>query len=91
MPKPPIVPGGRTVNAFGFDVMRWGTGDEAARERMVILTREYLVSKGVTAEMARAWRDFYINEVERSPRNPSARGRVELMQRALDLLEDSND
>ena len=58
MPKPPDVPGGRTVNAFGSDVMRWGTGDQAARERMATLTREYLVAKGVTAEMARAWRDF---------------------------------
>ena len=67
--------------------MRWGTGDEAARERRETLTRNELVHLNVTVQMAREWRDFYRNEIIRNPKNPSARGRIELMQRAIELLE----
>ena len=91
MPKPPDVPSGHNVAGFGATVMRWGTGDAAARARIQTLTRGELVAKGVTATMARAWRDFYLNEIARNPKNPSARGRVELMQRTLELLEARHD
>jgi hypothetical protein len=33
---------------FGADVMRWGTGDAAARARIESLTREELQQAGVT-------------------------------------------
>jgi hypothetical protein len=66
--------------------MRWGTGDAAARERVESLTREELEQAGVTRQIAKAWWDFYRAEVLRNPRNPSARGRADLMQQAADLL-----
>ena len=91
MPKAPEVPSGLNVANFGSNVMRWGTGNAAARARIQTLTRGELVTKAVTTTMARAWRDFYISEVARNPKNPSARGRVELMQRAVELLEASHD
>ena len=87
MPKAPDVPKGLNVAEFGFKVMRWGTGDEAARERRGTLTRNELVDLDVTVQMAREWRDFYRNEIIRNPKNPSARGRIDLMQRAIELLE----
>lgn len=71
--------------------MKWGTGDAVARARMGTLTRAELQKAGVTAEMARQWRNFYLAEVQRSPTNPSARGHAELMQRVLELLEKTDD
>jgi hypothetical protein len=53
---------------------------------MESLTREKLEQAGMTRQIAEAWRDFYRAEVLRNPRNPSARGRTDLMQRAADLL-----
>ena len=86
LPPPPI-PKGITLREFGNRVMRWGTGDEEARARIGTLTREELERAGLTQEMAEAWRDFYRNELARNPRNPSAAGRAELMQRAVELLQ----
>ena len=83
---PPIPRGARTISEFGTRVMRWGTGDAAARARAESLTREELEQAGLTRQIAEAWRDFYSDEVLRNPRNPSARGRADLMQRAADLL-----
>lgn len=75
-----------TQREFGKRIMQWGTGDDAARARIGTLTRVDLVQIGLTQEMAAAWRDFYLHELARNPRNPSAAGRAELMQRAADLL-----
>lgn len=83
---PPIPKGVRTLQEFGTRIMRWGTGDIAARDRIATLTTEELERAGVTIQIAEAWRDFYQAEVRRNPRNPSARGRADLMQRAIDLL-----
>lgn len=84
---PPPIPGDvRTLREFGTKIMRWGTGDAAARARSETLTREELEQAGITRQIAEAWRDFYRAEVSRNPRNPSARGRADLMQRAVDLL-----
>jgi hypothetical protein len=58
----------------------------AARARTSTLTREELERAGLTWEIAEAWRDFYHHEIRRDPQNPSAAGRAELMQRALELL-----
>ena len=54
--------------------------------RISTLTREELERVGLTREMAEAWRDFYRYESARNPRSPSAAGRAELMQRAVELL-----
>ena len=83
---PPIPTGARSLNEFGASIMRWGRGDAAARARIETLTRAELDRAGVTLEIAEAWRDFYRAEVVRNPRNPSARGRADLMSRAMELL-----
>jgi RHS repeat-associated protein len=80
------VPSGMTPAEFGQKVMRWGTGAEAARARIATLTREELEEAGVTREMVEAWRNFYRNELLRNPNNGSAAGRIDLMQRAAELL-----
>ncbi len=76
-----------TLREFGQRVMRWGTGNDAARARIITLTREDLERVGLTWEIAEAWRDFYRHEILRNPQNPSAAGRAELMPRALELLQ----
>lgn len=83
---PPIPRGARTVSGFGTRIMHWGRGDAAARVRMVSLRREDLEQAGVSRDIAEAWRDFYRAEAIRNPRNPSARGRADLMQRAAELF-----
>ena len=66
--------------------MRWQSGSRAAQRRIITLTNTESVQQGVTPAIARAWRDFYINEASRNPRNPSAPGRVALMAWAVTLL-----
>lgn len=86
VPNLPIPPGLIGFSDFG-KTMGWGTGDEEARDRMKTLTREELEKKGITKDMAEKWRGFYQQEAARNPNNPSATGRAELMQRAVDLLD----
>ena len=88
--RPPIPESAATLKRFGGEIMRWGTGDASARARIAGLTKEELDTAGVTREIAERWRDFYRNEVVRHPRNPSARGRADLMQRAVGLLDGGN-
>jgi hypothetical protein len=83
----PRIPEGVTQASFGRDVMKWGTGNAAARGRIASLTREELTRAGVSRDMALAWRDFYRNEAVRNPRNPSAAGRADLMNAAAKLLK----
>lgn len=83
--KSPTLPD-RMSNQDFAKVMRWGTGDEAARARIATLTRGELGEAQITRAMAKEWRDFYIQEKIRIPQNPSAQGRAELMQRAVELL-----
>lgn len=82
----PAIPCGLTLACFGQRVLGWSTGSEAARRRIASLTREELIRHGVTCAMGLAWRDFYLNEMARNPRNPSAPGRVDLLRRVIDLL-----
>lgn len=84
--RPPPTPGGITLREFGQHVMQWGSGNAEARERLNTLTRAELIQAGLTQNLAVAWRDFYQHESARNPHNPSAAGRAELMQRAVDLL-----
>ena len=82
----PAVPIGHTPSTFGKQIMRWQSGSRAAQHRIITLTNAELVQQGVTPAIARAWRDFYINEATRNPRNPSAPGRIALMAWAVNLL-----
>ncbi|WP_437742174.1 RHS repeat-associated core domain-containing protein [Sorangium sp. So ce1504] len=84
LPVPPT-PGGMPLKDFG-NVMRWGTGNDAARAQIPTLTREGLQRGGVTREIAEAWAKFYRNEIIRNPANPSAQGRAELMEAATKIL-----
>ncbi len=86
MQRTPDTPPGTTRNEFGTRIMKWGTGDAAARQRIGSLTREELERAGVTRELAEQWRDFYRAEMRRNQANPSAAGRADLMQRAVELL-----
>jgi hypothetical protein len=86
LPVPPVPKGVKNLNEFGTKIMKWGTGSAEARARMATLSRAELEQGGVTREMAEAWRDFYRNEMVRNRANPSAPGRADLMQRAVELL-----
>ena len=87
MPKiPPLPKKGMTVSFFGSHVMRWGSGDDAAIERIQTLTVDELKSAGVTIEIAEEWRLFYREVIVDNPANPSARGREKLMAHARSLL-----
>ena len=85
IPKPPL-PSGMGNKAFG-ELMRWGTGKDAALARIQTLTRAELEQAGVTKEVAKAWAEFYRAVVEATPKNPSAAGRAALMDAAAKLLE----
>lgn len=75
---------------FGQTVMQWGTGDDSARARIGTISRAELAAAGVTLEMARSWLRFYERVVadDSARRNPSARGRVELMRHVVELLQE---
>lgn len=83
---PPDIPAGITRNEFGARIMRWGPGNDSARERRATLTQGKLERAGVTLAMAQEWRDFCLSEMRRVPNNPSAAGRADLMPRAVELL-----
>ena len=85
LPHPPT-PGNMSLPEFG-QVMQWGSGDDAARDRIGSITREELQRHGVTLGIAEAWVRFYENELKRRRRNPSVRGRLELMRAAARLLD----
>ena len=80
------LPEGVTQSVFGREIMRWGTGHDAARARIRTISAEVLRSQGVTVEMAKAWRDFYRAVVAENPGNPSAAGRADLMDHVANLL-----
>jgi hypothetical protein len=50
---PPPTPREMTLREFGQRVMRWGTGNAAARARISTLTREELERAELTREMAK--------------------------------------
>jgi len=83
--KPPL-PQGMSNKAFG-QLMRWGSGNDAALARIQTLTRTELEQAGVTKEIAKAWADFYRAVKLATPNNPSAAGRASLMDAAAKLLE----
>jgi hypothetical protein len=88
--KIPSVPDGVTPNEFGKKVIQWGTGAQAAIDREKNLTVndvEEMKSKGLTREMATAWRDYYVNDQLRNANNPTAKNRIPLMEKILQLMK----
>jgi len=69
--------------------MQWGSGESDALARIPEITRAYLLSIDLTWEMSLEWVSFYEGAYTRNPRNLSARGRIPLMKRAAELLEET--
>ena len=86
IPELPLPPGIDNTAEFG-DRIGWGTGDEAARKRADEITREEIESMGLTLQMATTWLRFYEEVLARNPKNPSVRGRIDLMSRIIKLLK----
>jgi hypothetical protein len=84
--RPELPSGAANTADFGQRIMQWGRGNEAARARIPALTLQELENAGMTRELAEAWRDFDQNVARITPNNPSAAGRADLMQRAVDLF-----
>ena len=84
----PRRPSGLNPAMFG-QAIGWGTGHEAARKRMATITIEEIRATGITREVAVGWRRFYETEASRRPANPSAAGRIELMNRVIELLDEN--
>lgn len=88
LPPPPYPEGFSGPGDFARKVLRFGSGDDAARERIKSVDAKELRESGFTTEMARTWLRFLQNEKRRNPNNPSVRGRIELMEHVLDLYGD---
>jgi hypothetical protein len=64
-----------------------GHGPQEALARQQTISAQELRVAGVTSDILRDWRDFYREEAQRHPRNPSAAARAALMEHCLYLLE----
>jgi RHS repeat-associated protein len=80
----PATPNNMSQAKFG-ELMGWGSKKQAL-DRIETITKEEMIRKGVTKQMAEQWRDFYLNEAKRVPGNQSAMPRAQLMQKVVDLL-----
>jgi hypothetical protein len=67
--------------------MKWGVGKDDAIDRMATISETELLQAGVTCDILREWRDFYVAEAARVPRNPTAAARADLMEYCLKLLK----
>lgn len=84
----PPTPNNMILPAFGQGVIGWGSGPQDAHTRLLNLKHadvEIIKAQGVTLEMAKAWQDFYENETQRNPGNPTAPFRAQLMQKIVQL------
>jgi len=68
-------------------VMNCGSGDAAARTQIARLSCTNLLESEMINEIAAGWALKYRSAVLVNPKNPSARGRAELMEAAAKLLE----
>jgi hypothetical protein len=80
----PAFRNGRTFQKFGRELLRWGTGPRGARVRLRELTADDLA--GVSGTHALAVIHFYHHEYRRNPGNRTARHRMALGIRALELI-----
>ncbi len=83
---PGPLPPGMNNRRFG-ELIGWGSSDAAAIARIGRVDVQAVKAAGVTREMIDAWRIGYLNEVERNPANPSARGWAALMEHILAIWE----
>ena len=79
------LPPGMTPAEFG-QRMKWGRGNDEARQRISTLSAEELLDIGLTVEQATNWVIAYEAVSRLMPDNPSATGRAELLRHAARLL-----
>ena len=88
-PEYPVNLASKTPRGFG-ELIGWGIGAGEAVARTRTITASELRQGGVTAKIAREWRDAYWRAVSlgegTSPSNPTSPARAELMQRCVELL-----
>lgn len=90
-PVPPPPPAGFLNRAEFGNAIRWGRFDASARRPAEEITFAEVKKLRITTELAIDWRNFYAAVARQTPRNPSAQGRIVLMQRIIELLGTSND
>jgi hypothetical protein len=66
--------------------MKWGVGERDALARKNTISAEVLIRANVTCDILEEWRDFYLAEATRVPRNATAEARAELMEHCRTLL-----
>jgi hypothetical protein len=86
-PHPSVPPRFTSLREFG-KAIRWGAKWHASLRNMDEIDPHRLRALGLTRQLAREWRDFYIEEAERVPDNPSAHGRAAFMTRVVQVLDD---
>jgi hypothetical protein len=73
-----------TISEFGKRL--WGRGEQDAQRRIDSISREELTAMGLSAELAREWRDYYQREVIRQRGLPTSHVRLKLLEKSLELL-----
>ena len=85
-PVPGIPAKFRNRRDFDENGIKWGTHDADALRRADEITVEELQFMEMTVDLATDWANWYLDETELNPENPSARGRVVLMQKCAEML-----
>jgi len=74
-------------NPAGFgELIRWGTGAEAAAARTSSITLQEVQASGITRGVAEYWLNFYSSAVLKGQGGATAQERIKLMQRVLQLI-----
>jgi hypothetical protein len=84
---PPATPNEVSTAFFGRHIMKWGVGKRDAIARIATISAAELIRATVTCDILEQWRDFYLAEVSRIPRNATAKARADLMEHCLKLLQ----
>lgn len=87
--RTPQLPDGIETQSNLGKFLNWGTGPDKAALRTQNITKfevAAIQSKGFTESMARQWRTFYANDFLRNPNNLTAKNRVALMNRIIELM-----
>ena len=87
MPTSPPLPSGLNNGDLG-DIFGWGGGHEEARQQIGRLSKDDLLSEGLTAGTIRAWAEYLSAMARKYPTNPSAAGRADLLWHLVSLFED---
>jgi hypothetical protein len=79
----PATPPNMTASSFGSNLIRWGTGADAAAARTASLTSadvQQMVDQGLTKSMAANWEAFYQSAVANGRGGDVAAARANLMK-----------